>query len=264
MSAKSEELNGGDLGKKVERKKKPLAIPTVEIEDPSSFSLDETMKKDNGIGYAEKVMSYLDDQAKTEMMEEDGGHMSRERKKHKTKTSSRPTSESNIAAKQQKEERKRSREYTKPEDIKLSPVIKRDLFTGEIITDSQSLTLFNKSLVTSTRPALAITSSPQVTDNALSTRINAIQQQSKHTQGMAPSPGKSFLEATTGQEVFGTSIEEDNPMLKQPPVTIEPIANGHTPMNSAYDAYDTAISARKTLPMTSNKTVTEKEKREEP
>jgi len=263
MSAKSEELDGGDVEKKVERKKKPLAIPTVEIEDKSSFSLNETMKKDNGIGYAEKVMSYLDDQAKTEMLEEDGGHMSRGRKKHKTKTSSRPASESSAATKQ-KEERKRSREYTKPEDIKLSPVIKRDLFTGEIITDSQSLTLFNKSLVTSARPALAITSSPQVTDNALSTRINAIQQQSKHTQGMAPSPGKSFLEATTGQEVFGTSIEEDNPMLKQPPVIIEPIANGHTPMNSAYDAYDTAISARKTLPMTSNKTVTEKEKREEP
>jgi len=70
----------------------------------------------------------------------------------------------------------------------------------------------------------------------------------QNVQAMAPSPGKSFLDASTGQEVFGTSIEEDNPMLKPVTTTDSIMSNGHSPMNSVYDTYDTALSGRKKAP----------------
>merc|ERR1719461_2303522 len=217
---------------KAPRKKRE---PKDQNEEKKRLMLNEKMKEDNGIGYAEKVMSYLDDQAKTEALQsEEGAHVSRGRKKHRVKGDSRTASETGKV--KSSEERKRSREYSKPEDIKLSPVVKRDLFTGEIISDSQSLALFNKSIPVS-RPAPTVTTEPpppSLDTNGLSL-TNRVNQQ--HTQGMAPSPGKSFLDATTGQEVFGTSIEEDNPMLAKKP---EIITNGHTPMNYNFDTYDTA------------------------
>merc|ERR1719461_2699008 len=219
---------------KAPRKKRE---PKDQNEEKKRLMLNEKMKEDNGIGYAEKVMSYLDDQAKTEALQsEEGGHVSRGRKRHRVKGDSRTASETGKV--KSSEERKRSREYSKPEDIKLSPVVKRDLFTGEIISDSQSLALFNKSIPVS-RPAPTVTTvppPPPLETNGQSLSLtNRVNQQ--HTQGMAPSPGKSFLDATTGQEVFGTSIEEDNPMLAKKP---EIITNGHTPMNYNFDTYDTA------------------------
>merc|ERR1712142_120684 len=45
-----------------------------------------------------------------------------------------------------------------------------------------------------------------------------------HTQGMAPSPGKSFLDAVTGQEVFGASIEGENPQITAPLTNTETVA----------------------------------------
>ena len=242
MSAKLEE---GDQESKPEKPKTPALTLTT-----------DKVNKDNGIGYAEKVRSFLDDQAKTEMLasEESGGHVSRDRKKHRSKTS-RQASEAEAAAKQKSvEERKRSREYSKPEDIKLSPVVKRDLFTGEIISDPVNDALMMKKKIeaaattTTTLSSLTTTASadlhyqqqpPTLTvTQPRTSRMDTIQ--SRHTQGLAPSPGKSFLDATTGQEMFGASIEEDAPIvngLKQDKLT-----NGHVPMNSVYDAYDTASS----------------------
>jgi len=67
---------------------------------------------------------------------------------------------------------------------------------------------------------------------------------------MAPSPGKNFLDATTGQEVFGASIEGENPELAKQLAASELLTNGlspkKTPINSsAYDAYESISAGRK-------------------
>merc|ERR1719384_2116410 len=205
---------------------------------------DKSLGLDNGIGYAEKVMSYLDDQAKAEMMqsEVDGSsHVSRGRRKHRHKDPSRTASESEGSKVKQSESRNRSREYTKPEDIKLSPVIKRDLFTGEIISVPSN---YNN------RPALP--APPVITTHHVAVSEPVMTPQPRHTQTMAPSPGKSFLEATTGQEVFGASIEGENPELtvQRPPSHL--LTNGHSaqvassPLNSsAFEAYESISAGRK-------------------
>ena len=173
-----------------------------------SLILNEEMKKDNGIGYAEKVMSYLDDQS---MTNNDGGHVSRGRKKHRTKTDPSPATEPDSASKPDPVvERKRSREYTKPEDIKLSPVVKRDLFTGEILPESQWLLAAKSEASTKLTPTFTLAPAP-----AAPSKEQA--QYSLHNgNGLDVSPGKSFLEATTGHEVFGRSIEEDHPIMSSP------------------------------------------------
>jgi len=199
---------------------------------------DASLGLDNGIGYAEKVMSYLDDQAKAEMMqsEVDGSsHVSRGRRKHRHKEPSRTASESEGSKVKQSESRNRSREYTKPEDIKLSPVIKRDLFTGQIISVPSNYS----------RPALP--APPVITTHHVAVSEPVMSPQVRHTQTMAPSPGKSFLEATTGQEVFGASIEGDNPEL-----TSHLLTNGHSAQvgpgpltSSAFEAYESCPAGRK-------------------
>jgi len=193
------------------------------------YSKDEafqTTQKDEGIGYAEKVMSYLDDQAQTTVLDmqngyHEGSHISRGRKKHRHKPnkqeSADKTSESRSASGNQRskstEERKRSREYTKPEDIKLSPVPIRDLYTGELVSGRPDIR--NTIDATTSKPIDYQTSKskfngvPASDSYAQNYEVSAIQY-SRHTQGMAPSPGKSFLDAVNGQEVFGASIEGDN------------------------------------------------------
>ena len=255
MSAEMETEDATDAGQVVKKRDKR------DKEPPALTLTTEKVKHDNGIGYAEKVRSYLDDQAKAEMLEsEDGGHVSRGRKKHRTK-GSRSASEAGLAKQKSVEERKRSREYSKPEDIKLSPTVKRDLFTGEIISDPKSNTipLMSNGHLESKKPEPTILSIPQ------SSRVTAIH--NRHTQGLAPSPGKSFLDATTGQEVFGASIEEDNPMLTNKLNKTEKLSNGQSnipiPMNSAYDAYDTVTaSGRKKSSNTSVPTPLPKPKEE--
>ena len=214
---------------------------------PAGDGLEEAMKKDNGIGYAEKVMSYLDDQAKAEMMqsEVDGCHVSRSRRKLRHKGESRTASESEGTKAKQSESRNRSREYTKPEDIKLSPVIKRDLFTGEIIFVPSNY----KGPVT---PAPA-PAPPLITTEHVPVSEPVKEPPTKtHTQSLAPSPGKHFLDATTGQEVFGASIEGDNPELTAQLAASELLTNGHSPQktvnSSAYEAYETIPAGRKKPP----------------
>merc|ERR1719150_3400220 len=216
---------------------------------------DASLGLDNGIGYAEKVMSYLDDQAKAEMMQSEvdsSSHVSRGRRKHRHKEqASRTASESEGSKAKQSESRNRSREYTKPEDIKLSPVIKRDLFTGEIISVPSNY---------NSRPALP--APPVIPTHHVAVSEPVMSPQPRHTQTMAPSPGKSFLDATTGQEVFGASIEGDS---QHPQLTVQLspsglLTNGHSaqaasplsphsplsPLNSsAFEAYESISAGRK-------------------
>jgi len=220
--------------KKVQRKRNKK-VPVTD----SDKSLEEAMKQDNGIGYEEKVMSYLDDQAKAEMLqsEVDSGHVSRSRRKQRQKAgNSRTASESEGSKAKKSESRNRSREYSKPEDIKLSPVIKRDLFTGEII-----------SVPSNYKSTLPLPAPPKISTEEVPASEAA---QPPHTQTMAPSPGKHFLEATTGQEVFGASIEGDNPELAKQLAASEHLTNGLSAKkpainSSAYDAYESISAGRK-------------------
>merc|ERR1719244_1814509 len=155
----------------------------------------------------------------------DGAHVSRERKKHHKK----PTKETEVdgnARSKSTEERKRSREYTKPEDVKLSPAPIRDLYTGEILSGEPSTYIREQNGDTSlTRKAIQLAqqeSKPVATDPYTYKQNGAsAQPYNYHTQGMAPSPGKSFLDAVTGQEVFGASIEGENPQINAKRSTTE-------------------------------------------
>jgi hypothetical protein len=173
-------------------------------------------------------MSYLDDQAQTPVLDmvngdSDGAHVSRGRKKHHRKTAKEAPVEpkcetrslSGNARSKSTEERKRSREYTKPEDIKLSPALIRDLYTGEILLGSSSNTRTRENDVSLTRNELyrAQQEAQSVTADPYTSKQNGMSPRpyTYHTQGMAPSPGKSFLDAVNGQEIFGASIEGENP-----------------------------------------------------
>jgi len=191
----------------------------------------QTTQADAGIGYAEKVMSYLDDQAQAPVMEmtngdTEGSHVSRGRKKHRHKadkqalveTKPESRSLSGNARSKSTEERKRSREYTKPEDIKLSPAPIRDLYTGEILSAGAQPVIrgrddsfARKDLQNAHQVAQSMATDPYNLKQEGETPMQM--QYGRHTQGMAPSPGKSFLDAVNGQEVFGASIEGENPEI---------------------------------------------------
>merc|ERR1712222_161046 len=55
------------------------------------------------------------------------------RREHKPKVDAAAPSTETAARSQSDEKRKTSREYTKPEDIQLSPRPRRNLFTGEVL-----------------------------------------------------------------------------------------------------------------------------------
>merc|ERR1712130_661656 len=110
--------------------------------DAISTALNDGVSGVTGVripGYQEKVNAYLDDQAQTpsatlNMAEEpkERGRR-RHRREHKPKVDAAvPTGEA-TARSQSDEKRKTSREYTKPEDIQLSPRPRRNLFTGEVL-----------------------------------------------------------------------------------------------------------------------------------
>merc|ERR1719210_1955174 len=149
----------------------------------------------------------------------------RHRREHKPKVdAAAPTGEA-AARSQSDEKRKTSREYTKPEDIQLSPRPRRNLFTGEVLAgevlppgspDAQFLAKVSAfvskneaeaSLPISSNSKLAPKSSPTVpvpTD-----LLGALAP--PPAPRLAPSPGKSFLDSTGGFEVFGPSVERENP-----------------------------------------------------
>merc|ERR1712130_977038 len=202
--------------------------------DAISTALNDGVSGVTGVripGYQEKVNAYLDDQAQTpsatlNMAEEpkERGRR-RHRREHKPKVDAAvPTGEA-TARSQSDEKRKTSREYTKPEDIQLSPRPRRNLFTGEVLAgevlppgspDAQFLAKVSAfvskneaeaSLPTSSNSKLAPKSSPTVpvpTD-----LLGALAP--PPAPRLAPSPGKSFLDSTGGFEVFGPSVERENP-----------------------------------------------------
>merc|ERR1711962_1267072 len=100
------------------------------------------------IGYEEKVNAYLDDQAQASGATLNMGEAPRERERGRRRHRKEPktsTSESvgdESVQKEAEEKRKTSRKYTKPEDIQLSPVPKRDLFTGEMLAPGSPDALF--------------------------------------------------------------------------------------------------------------------------
>ena len=114
------------------------------------YSHDAAFKKsqkEGGIGYAEKVLCYLDDQAhnpKVELNElvepvaAERGREKRRSKGSKETAASVAATAKDIKTRDEtaRDNRKRSREYAKPEDIRLSPLPKRDLFTGAEIPPS--------------------------------------------------------------------------------------------------------------------------------
>merc|ERR1719225_649652 len=162
-------------------------------------------------GYQEKVNAYLDEQAQTpgatlNMAEEpkERGRR-RHRREPKPKVDATAPSVEQTARSQSDEKRKTSREYTKPEDIQLSPRPRRNLFTGEVLAgellppgspDAQFLAKVSEfvskneadlSLPNSSNSKLASKSSPTVpvpTD-----LLGAL---APPAPRLAPSPGKSF------------------------------------------------------------------------
>merc|ERR1719430_523090 len=110
--------------------------------DAISVALNDGVSGVTGVripGYQEKVNAYLDDQAQTpsatlNMAEEpkERGRR-RHRREHKPKVDATAQSGEQTARSQSDEKRKTSREYTKPEDIQLSPRPRRNLFTGEVL-----------------------------------------------------------------------------------------------------------------------------------
>merc|ERR1719289_554052 len=181
-------------------------------------------------GYQEKVNAYLDDQAQTpsatlNMAEEpkERGRR-RHRREHKPKVdAAAPTGE--VAARSQSDEkRKTSREYTKPEDIQLSPRPRRNLFTGEVLAgellhpgspDAQFLAKVSEFVskneadlsLPNSSSKLAAKSSPTV---PVPTDLLGVLAPPAGPR-LTPSPGRSFLDSTGGFEVFGPSVERENP-----------------------------------------------------
>jgi hypothetical protein len=131
-----------------------------------------------GIGYAEKVESYLYDQAHTSNVEPVKSQMSqnersRDRHKRHTKESGSRTTSTSKRTKSESERRKAS---VDGQDVRNTQTGQEVLKTLEKYSPSQSQQLLSSG------------------------------------QRMAPSPGKSFLEAKSGTEVFRTSIEETDAM----------------------------------------------------
>ena len=181
-------------------------------------------------GYQEKVNAYLDDQAQTSgatlnMAEEpkERGRR-RHRREPKPKVDATAPSGEQTARSQSDEKRKTSREYTKPEDIQLSPRPRRNLFTGEVLAgellppgspDAQFLAKVSEFVskneadlsLPNSSSKLAANPSPTV---PVPTDLLGVLAPPAGPR-LTPSPGRSFLDSTGGFEVFGPSVERDNP-----------------------------------------------------
>jgi len=201
-------------------------------EDTFRFS-----QKDDGIGFAEKVTAFLDDQASNPRPSVDMEPRERGRRRHRHRGDSqgdKSKSETGTMSRSQSDDkRKRSREYTKPEDIKLSPQVPRDLYTGAQLTDNATFLAKVTEFVTNNEvdcqytqqiwPAipgpddkLPPLKDPDTLTQQTLDRISPLPGLAPPSPSspagasetrLAPSPGKAFLEAVTGLEAFGPSIE---------------------------------------------------------
>merc|ERR1719430_1123950 len=195
--------------------------------DAISVGLSEGVSGATGvrIGYAEKVNAYLDDQAQSSGAKLDMGEAPKERERGRRRHRREPKTSESEHVVVQEEKRKTSREYTKPEDIQLSPVPKRDLFTGEMLIpgspDAEFLAKVTAfvadnekdaqwpAITSSQKPGSSSTKASALLSDMISGKPSSLTIPSQAR--LAPSPGKSFLDSTTGYEVFGPSVERDNP-----------------------------------------------------
>jgi len=175
--------------------------------------------------YQQKVTAYLDDQAQnpgaTHNLGEEPRERGRRRHRREPKAAGGPAEP---AARSQSDEktRKTSREYTKPEDIQLSPRPKRDLFTGEMLAPGSPDALFlakvtefvskNESPLPQVKANGSLPAgNPVPTVPPPADLISSLAPPPPLPPRLAPSPGKAFLESTGDCDVFGPSVERENP-----------------------------------------------------
>merc|ERR1719320_1560233 len=176
------------------------------------------------VDYTEKVQTYLDDQSKPSSEHSiSHGHIARERSRKKQHQPKEPIISINPKDRSMStDKRNRSREYSRPEDIQLSPVPKRDLFTGSLLPDSPQVMFLQrvtdfvaKNQKGYIEKVLMITQSEGTNnqmlkiDNKCPERISP---KPRSPHALTPSPGKAFLDANTGQELFTASIEGSDPV----------------------------------------------------
>ena len=110
--------------------------------------------------------------------------------------------------------RTQSREYSKPQDIKLSPVtVKRDLFTGKLMDGTTEEEVFLKKVT-----KFISKNQDHLRELSESRQLNPIKsiefkkspfKEAKEPEKEVKTSGKSFLDVQVGQEMFSKSIEED-------------------------------------------------------
>ena len=111
--------------------------------------------------------------------------------------------------------RTRSREYAKPQDIILSPIIKRDLFTGKLLDGITEEEVFLKKVtkfIEKNQQSLEnLSSSNTLKPGQLSLQLKKSPSRTEeHSEELKTSlaPGKNFLDSKSGEELFSKSIEE--------------------------------------------------------
>jgi len=175
--------------------------------------------------YQQKVNAYLDDQAQnpgaTHNLGEEPRERGRRRHRREPKTTG-PPAEPAPRSQSDEKTRKTSREYTKPEDIQLSPRPKRDLFTGEMLAPGSPDALFLAKVAEfvskneSPMPKVKANGSlparnPVSTIPPPADLISSLAPPPPLPPRLAPSPGKAFLDSTGDCDVFGPSVERENP-----------------------------------------------------
>ena len=175
------------------------------------------------IGYHEKVNAYLDDQAQNPGAALTIGQEPKERgrRRHRKEPKAPKAPVLAVSRSQSDEKRKTSREYTKPEDIQLSPRPRRDLYTGEMLAPGSPDALFLKKVSDfvanneTTRSDLSVPESTTMPTGKISPMPTELLGLRPVSPRVAPSPGKAFLDSNKGFDVFGPSIERENPPVEK-------------------------------------------------
>ena len=111
--------------------------------------------------------------------------------------------------------RTRSREYAKPQDIKLSPVVKRDLFTGKLLDGTSEEEVFLKrvtNFISQNQQKTETELAPPAAQDTLKPltiqyKASPLRNVDVKKEEVKSSPGKNFLDSKTGEEMFSKSIE---------------------------------------------------------
>ena len=175
---------------------KGLALGEKENENKSELEIKElpmiTFQEETGIDI--------------NVTEHDRGRQ-REKKKKSQRTSSKDVSRTARPDSKETTLRNRSRDYANPSDIKLSPVTKRDLFTGKLIDSTEEEVFLKKvtNFIERNQQQLEdLKSVNQRNQENVKTICYAYPEIEKKAQG------RQFLESKTGQEMFNKSVETDH------------------------------------------------------